>query len=312
MSIWQRGTTGTATTAGTYISADRWCDALGTSGTLTLAQSATIPAGAGFLYSLSVATTITTASTPLIEQRIESVNVQDIVAGTSVTVSFWASQIAGSTLTPLQISLFVPTTTINTFSAQSQTGSTITTPTLTATLTNYTATFTLTTVGTLTTSVNAGLALRFTTGTNTTTANTYLITGVQLEKGRTASPFEFRPYAIELAVCQRYCQIVGTGTIGRWNSTTQFEMPLILRPPFQAKPSVISLAPPYTSSSTVTINEQGISGRSVTGISVSFNGTTTDTATGTDITVACTTVTGVTTGSLAVPKADLFLLAAEL
>jgi hypothetical protein len=31
-------------------------------------------------------------------------------------------------------------------------------------------------------------------------------TGVQLEKGTVATPFEFRPYATELALCQRYYQ----------------------------------------------------------------------------------------------------------
>jgi hypothetical protein len=33
---------------------------------------------------------------------------------------------------------------------------------------------------------------------------TFYITGVQLEKGTVATPFEFRPYGAELALCQRY------------------------------------------------------------------------------------------------------------
>ena len=37
--------------------------------------------------------------------------------------------------------------------------------------------------------------------------NNYMnITGVQLEKGTIATPFEFRPYAVELQLCQRYYQ----------------------------------------------------------------------------------------------------------
>ena len=42
----------------------------------------------------------------------------------------------------------------------------------------------------------------------TTTGNYIEITGVQLEKGLTASPYEFRPIGTELALCQRYFQII--------------------------------------------------------------------------------------------------------
>jgi hypothetical protein len=37
------------------------------------------------------------------------------------------------------------------------------------------------------------------------------VTGVQLEKGTVATPFEFRNYAQELALCQRYYQVFGPG-----------------------------------------------------------------------------------------------------
>jgi hypothetical protein len=42
----------------------------------------------------------------------------------------------------------------------------------------------------------------------TTTGNYIEITGAQLEKGLTASPFEFRSYGAEFALCQRYFQII--------------------------------------------------------------------------------------------------------
>ena len=37
-----------------------------------------------------------------------------------------------------------------------------------------------------------------------TSGATFYITGVQLEKGSTATPFEYRPYGTELGLCQRY------------------------------------------------------------------------------------------------------------
>jgi hypothetical protein len=39
-----------------------------------------------------------------------------------------------------------------------------------------------------------------------TTGATFQVTGVQLEKGNTATSFDYRPYGTELALCQRYYQ----------------------------------------------------------------------------------------------------------
>jgi hypothetical protein len=41
-----------------------------------------------------------------------------------------------------------------------------------------------------------------------TNGATFYITGVQLEAGTTASPFEYRQYGTELALCQRYYEII--------------------------------------------------------------------------------------------------------
>jgi hypothetical protein len=41
------------------------------------------------------------------------------------------------------------------------------------------------------------------------TNNDFYITGVQLEKGSVATDFEFRSFATELALCQRYYQVYG-------------------------------------------------------------------------------------------------------
>jgi hypothetical protein len=47
---------------------------------------------------------------------------------------------------------------------------------------------------------------------NATLNATWQITGVQLEKGTTATSFDYRPYGTELALCQRYYQIIGDDT----------------------------------------------------------------------------------------------------
>jgi hypothetical protein len=65
-----------------------------------------------------------------------------------------------------------------------------------------------------------------------TSGNTWLVTGVQLEAGTTASPFEYRQYGTELALCQRYYQIAGAGATGKISGTTligvgvQYKVPM--------------------------------------------------------------------------------------
>jgi len=46
-----------------------------------------------------------------------------------------------------------------------------------------------------------------------TNGATFYITGVQLEKGSTATSFDYRPYGTELALCQRYYQLIARGTV---------------------------------------------------------------------------------------------------
>jgi hypothetical protein len=70
-----------------------------------------------------------------------------------------------------------------------------------------------------------------------TNGATFYITGVQLEKGSTATSFDYRPYGTELALCQRYYQIIRTGMcIG--NTTTQVIVSSPLSPDMRTSPSL--------------------------------------------------------------------------
>jgi hypothetical protein len=53
-----------------------------------------------------------------------------------------------------------------------------------------------------------------------TASATFYITGVQLEKGSTATSFDYRPYGTELALCQRYYQTVKFSSTGTCVLTT--------------------------------------------------------------------------------------------
>ena len=76
------------------------------------------------------------------------------------------------------------------------------------------------------------------------TSNYLNITGVQLEEGSHATPFEFRPYQQELALCQRYYQkIDGTSDLtpfgyGRANGTQTVEAAIPLTVPLRASPDL--------------------------------------------------------------------------
>ncbi len=78
------------------------------------------------------------------------------------------------------------------------------------------------------------------TGTN---GATFYITGVQLETGSVATPFERRPYGTEFFLCQRYYQEVGVSAEnnfiyqGNSSGNTTYYFPLPLAVPMRAAPT---------------------------------------------------------------------------
>ena len=197
-----------------------------TDGVYTVQQSTTAPTG--FANSLKV--TVTTADSSVgatqyyfLSQRIEGTNVSDFAFGTAfaqtVTVSFYVrSSVTGTfsgALSNVALNRSYPFNyTIS--AADTWERKTITIPG--------------DTTGTWVTTTARGMHLSFDLGcgsNNVGTANTwagsefygvtgatklistlnatFYITGVQLEQGTVATPFERRSYGQELALCQRYC-----------------------------------------------------------------------------------------------------------
>jgi hypothetical protein len=198
MGIWQRGTTGFG--PGGY-GADRWY----LDGVSATSQRSTDVPSTAFPYSNEWGYPGTASCS--IRQRIESVNSADL-AGQTITVSLWAKSISGTT--SLSYSLDYPTATDN-FSSLTNISSfvQIGAASLSTSWTYYTFTVSIPAGAT------TGLQLSF--NRNTGGPATTRITGVQLEKGSTATSFDYRPYGTELALCQRYYEAV-TSTMGYWYS----------------------------------------------------------------------------------------------
>ena len=204
---------------------DRWAVNQSTTGKLIVQQSSVAPTG--FSNSLSItsqsAYSVGASDYYIIVQYIEGFNFADMVWGTAsaatITLSFWVrSSLTGTFGGGLKNSAsnrtYPFTYTISAANTWEQKSVTITGDTTGTWVgaTNGTglivqfglgagATFSGTagawTAGNLVSATGATSVV----GTN---GATFYITGVQLEKGSTATSFDYRPYGTELALCQRY------------------------------------------------------------------------------------------------------------
>jgi len=208
MGIGQRATAATNVTLNGpgYTTVDRF---FSYQNTTVGVQTSQIASGlSGFQYALKWGRPVsnTTTSITVIGQAIETVNSIDL-QGQSVTFSFWAKCGANfsSSGSGIGVSVFTGTGTDQSSTlmvSSSWTGSA--TPINTsATLTTSWQKFTFT--GTFGASITqAGVYMNWSpVGTAGADDNVY-ITGVQLEKGSTATSFDYRPYTTELELCQRY------------------------------------------------------------------------------------------------------------
>ena len=201
----------------------------GTDGVYTIQQSTVAPAG----FVNSIVATVTTADASIgstqqynIQQHIEGLNCSDLGWGTAnaqtVTLSFWVrSSVTGTFSGALRNSAanrsYPFTYTINAANTWEK----------------ETITIAGDTSGTWLTTNGIGVNVIWTLGAGTgrlgtanswqganyqgvtgqtqlisTVGATFYLTGVQLEIGTAATAFEYRPYGLELQLCQRYCWVM--------------------------------------------------------------------------------------------------------
>jgi hypothetical protein len=234
MQVAQRGTSVAGITAGGYHTVDRWQTALTTLGTWTQSVEADAPTGSGFRNSLKMLCTTADASPAagdilLVQQKLEGQNLQQFLKGTAsakpFSLSFWVKgNVTGtyaveffSTDSTRSVSatytivasgtwekktIILPADTTGAFDNDNDNslacvfflgaGTNFTSGTLATTWASYTA-------------ANAAVGQ---TNLAAATNNYWQVTGVQLEAGSVATPFEFEDYGVTLLKCQRYYYVV--------------------------------------------------------------------------------------------------------
>jgi len=248
MRIDQRNAGASITPISAQYSVDRWACALSQASKYTVQQNAaSVTPPTGFKNYLgatsSSAYSVLTGDAFYLYQGIEGLNVADLAWGTAnaqtVTLSFWVRSsltgtFGGSIINSAANRSYPFAYTINSANTWEK----------------ETITIAGDTSGTWLTTNGAGLYLIFSLGagaTNSGTAGawagstfysatgatsvvgtngaTFYITGVQLEKGSTATSFDYRNYQAELAMCHRYYYRIAAGVTGQifgpsYNSTT--------------------------------------------------------------------------------------------
>lgn len=235
MQVSQRSTSVASITTSGYRTLDRFNLLVESIGTWTMSQDTDVPTGQGFAKSLKIDCTTADGSPAaadrmFLRQNLEGQDLQRMKKGTanaeSVTLSFWVKATKTGThvvnLLDLDNSRMICKTytisTTNTWEKQEivYTGDT------TGAFDNdnagslqlewWLAAGTNSTSGTLQTTWGSLVAANRAVGqvnTADNTNNNWAITGVQLEIGEQATPFEHRSFADELLRCQRYAYKIG-------------------------------------------------------------------------------------------------------
>lgn len=242
MLIWQRGTSSTGSGA-TAFTADRWNQfrGLGASGITVSRQSASLT---GFQYCARVQRDSGNTGTAAFYfvQNFESVT-SIPYAGKTVTLSFYARAGANYSAASSILRATIETQTgaesfyYNIGDGAATTLIATNNAVLTTSWTRYTLTATVPSNAT-----QIFTAFKF-IPVGTAGANDYFeVTGVQLEEGSVATPFERRFIGTELDLCRRYFQLLG-GARGVATSSTDVLLTLPLNPPMRVSPVVLATGP---------------------------------------------------------------------
>jgi hypothetical protein len=254
MRIDQRNAGASVTPTATTYTLDRWQFLINQSSKFTTQQSSTAPTGFtnSLLVTSSSAYSVLTGDYFTVRQAIEGLNVADLAWGTAsaatVTLSFWVRSsltgtFGGSIVNDAGNRSYPFTYTINAANTWEQKSVTIAGDTsgtwLTTTGRGMVLVFGFGVGATFSGTAGSWASANYLSATGATSVvgtngATFYITGVQLEAGTVASPFERRPYGEMLMLCQRYYYRLTESTnnttfcLGGFHSSTNFQGEFIL------------------------------------------------------------------------------------
>ena len=306
-------------TAAGYSTVDRWRCTISAASKLSFQQSSTAPNNHNNSLEITSLSAYTAGSSDYftLQQNMEGYNVADFGWGTSaavdVTLSFWVrSSLTGTFGGCAQNSAgdrnYPFTYTINSADTWEQKSITILGDTsgtwLTTNGVGISLGFGLGVGSTFSGPAGAWSSTYYLSATGATSivatnGATFYITGVQLEVGDTATPFEHRSYGQELALCERYYQL--SGGLGRTNSTTGADIYSVFKTPMRVTPSAT------INDGTSSFAQFGIPQANINSISGTFMQT--------PYSVGCiiaTSATGLTSGLVAATYGTAFAFDAEL
>ena len=284
MQISQRATSATGKTTGGYYTVDRFQNQFGNLGTWTVTQEADGPAGFASSWKIDCTTADATPAAGdyvFASYGFEGFDCQSWKKGTasavSLTLSFWVKSYQTGIW---QVNL-------RDYNNNRLVGGTYTVS-ASATWEYKTITFAPDTTGAITNNASANVAMEMWMGSGTdyssgavptaweTRANTdrnagstiqlgdstnnyWQITGVQLEIGTTATPFEHKSYGQELQACERYYQTYGMGFHAFGISSSVIDSQFSFRTMMRASPSVTLLDTTPTFQQINVANRVGVS-----------------------------------------------------
>ena len=234
MVIDQRNAGASVTPTNAQYLVDRWQANLSQASKFSVQQNAaSVTPPVGFTNYLGVtslsAYSLGSADFFNVQQKIEGFNAADLAWGTAnaatVTLSFWVcSSLTGTFGGVLRNSaanrsypFSYTISSANTWEQKSITVAGDTSGTwLTTNGIGITVSFNLGTGTTYSGTAGSWAGTNYASATGATSVvgtngATFYITGVQLEKGSTATSFDYRPYGTELALCQRYAYVLTAG-----------------------------------------------------------------------------------------------------